>query len=461
MNMGTDTIKRITYRFTTATYTLVLGVILLSACSTQRQVGKFARTALFNDSVLRHAHVGIAVFDPGSGQYLYQHNADRYFVPASNIKIVSAYTAMKYLGDSLPALRYAKTEQGIFLQGTGDPSFLHSDFQTHPAFRFLKQQEQPLFLDVSNWKAEALGDGWSWNDYSYSYMVERSPLPVYGNVIHWYQEKQEPEKYDSSQPDVSISIYSIPEVNWKVRFNPDDKARRFAVVRSKDANIFTITEGKENKAEAEVPFVTEVANSALELLRDTLGKEIRLIEGPLPNTLRYELIRSQPVDALLKPMMARSDNFYAEQVLMMVSQQLLGEINEEKLIDTLLRTTLKDLPQAPRWADGSGLSRYNLFSPLDFIHLLGKINTEFGMDRVKKVFATGGAGTLGTVYRQDSGYIYAKTGTLSGVVCLSGYLYTRKAKWLQFSILINNHRGSASAIRRKTEQFLRELREKY
>ena len=72
-----------------------------------------------------------------------------------------------------------------------------------------------------------------------------------------------------------------------------------------------------------------------------------------------------------------------EQTLLMVSHVLLGQMNEQLLIDSLLKTVYKELPQRPRWVDGSGLSRYNLFSPEDFVWLLNKLQQEFGMERMK------------------------------------------------------------------------------
>jgi serine-type D-Ala-D-Ala carboxypeptidase/endopeptidase (penicillin-binding protein 4) len=146
---------------------------------------------------------------------------------------------------------------------------------------------------------------------------------------------------------------------------------------------------------------------------------------------------------------------------LMVSNKLLGLMNDAKVIDTILKTEFKDLPQKPRWVDGSGLSRYNLFTPQDFVAILTKMKNEFGMDRLKNILATGGEGTISNYYKADSGYIFAKTGTLSGVVAFSGFLYTKKNKLLVFSVLVNNHQGSSAGIRRAVEKFLEGVRNGY
>lgn len=164
---------------------------------------------------------------------------------------------------------------------------------------------------------------------------------------------------------------------------------------------------------------------------------------------------------MYRPMMYNSDNFFAEQTLLMASNELLGEMNDAKMIDTLLKTDLKDLPQRPFWVDGSGLSRNDLFTPQDFVWLLNKLKNEFGLDRLKRILPTGGTGTLSSYYRQDSGYIFAKTGSLSGVVALSGYLITRKNHLYLFSILINNYSGSGVTVRRNMEQMIHQFRDTY
>jgi D-alanyl-D-alanine carboxypeptidase/D-alanyl-D-alanine-endopeptidase (penicillin-binding protein 4) len=89
------------------------------------------------------------------------------------------------------------------------------------------------------------------------------------------------------------------------------------------------------------------------------------------------------------------------------------------------------------------------------------MKNEFGMERIKTILPTGGKGTISNYYKADSNFIFAKTGTLGGVVAFSGYLYTKKGKLFIFSTLINNHQASSTAVRRAVEKFLQGIRNKY
>lgn len=402
--------------------------------------------------------MGISIYEPATGKYIYDHQGDKYFVPASNTKIATCYAAMKYLGDSLPGLKVIEYSDSLVLEATGDPTFMHPGFRNQPVYEFLRKMSKPAWLSTSAWKANALGSGWSWGDYGSDYMAERSAFPIYGNVA----------SFSGRMNDVRVQPSTFrPMLRYT---QPADSGYVSDVSRKFHSNEFTYRATGKAPAVLNVPFITSDA-LAYNLLTDTL-KNIplkRLPEltqprsspptqsfgGQRPLTTRSYMIRSQHTDSLLKPMMHRSDNFFAEQSLLMASYELLGLMSDSRIIDTILKTDFRDLPQRPRWADGSGLSRYNLFTPQDFVAILNKIKNEFGMERVKEVFPTGGEGTLSNFYKADSGFFYAKTGTLSGVVALSGYMYTRSNRLFLFSVLVNNHQASAVQVRRAVERFLR------
>jgi D-alanyl-D-alanine carboxypeptidase/D-alanyl-D-alanine-endopeptidase (penicillin-binding protein 4) len=165
---------------------------------------------------------------------------------------------------------------------------------------------------------------------------------------------------------------------------------------------------------------------------------------------------------ILKIMMNRSDNFFAEQVLLMTSAQLLNKLDEEAAIDTLLKTEFNFFPQKMQWADGSGLSRFNLNTPENYIALLQKMQELFGFERIKSIFAQGGKGTLAAYYKNIPGVLYAKTGTLGNQVALSGFIVTNKGNQLIFSVLVGNHVSpSSTAVRKAVEKYLTSLVSKY
>ncbi len=434
--------------------------IQLTACSVNKEIGKQAQKNVIGDSLLLNAHVGICVYDATDGKYLYNYQGDKYFIPASNTKIFTCYAAMKYLGDSLVGLRYKiQNDSTILIEATGDPSFLHPDFKVHPVYNFLKDHKAypvELYMQPGSWNEDAWGTGWSWDDYYYDYMAERSPFPIYGNLVRF-----EGTGKINAKPTYFLDSIIRPTGTTVV---PSDDAQHFSIQRLINANQFVATGHPGNHFLQDVPFVTNAGETAVRLLRDTLDKTNIAIQQdqltPYPST-SFVVIHSQPTDSLLKILMHRSDNFYAEQSLLMVSNEKLGIMNDEKIIDTLLKTDLKDLPQHPRWVDGSGLSRFNLITPQDFVFMLNKIRNEFAWNRITTIFSTGGDGTIGNYYKGLRGKIYAKTGSLSNNTALSGYLITQKNKLLIFSVLVNNHTTSASGIRRAVERFITTLQKEY
>jgi D-alanyl-D-alanine carboxypeptidase/D-alanyl-D-alanine-endopeptidase (penicillin-binding protein 4) len=427
----------------------------ISSCGVTKQISKSAQRSVLSDSSLLNAHIGISIYEPASGKYWYNYNGEKYFVPASNTKIPTCYAAMKYLGDSLVGARVSVNDKGnLLIFPSGDPTFLNPEFKYQPLLKKIKQFNQ-IFLYNDNWKDERWGSGWSWNDYDASYMAERSVFPIYGNVAQFSLSKDTVKAI----PRLSISAWAVLGYNQLTNIIT---SKNFNIERGLSDNDFRLVPSISPFRGASIPLRTDLGFVS-DLLDDTLKVEV--IPSSIAPGFEFnpskEIIHSQSTDSLLKPMMHRSDNFFAEQSLLMVSNERLGVMNDEKIIDTLLKTDFKDLPQKPRWVDGSGLSRYNLFTPQDFVAILGKMKTEFGMNRIKEVFPTGGEGTISSYYKTDSGFIYAKTGTLSGVVALSGFLTTKKGKQLLFSVLVNNHNGSATAVRRAVEKFIQGIRNNY
>ena len=420
---------------------LIFLSIFSSSCSISKKINRPAKKYVLNNESFVSAHTGISIYEPATGKYWYNYQGEKYFVPASNTKLPTCYAAMKYLGDSLIGVKYnIINDSAVVLKGSADPSFLHSDYKNQQVYNFLKgfrliQIINPSFTDF-------MGNGWAWNDYKEDYMAQRSSFPIYGNIakINWINNH---------------TLSFTPSFFKKQSDIKENLSNGFEVIKPWEKNDLIFLNG--NQKSTEIPFTPD-EKTIQDLLQDTLKQKVETVTNYTGKM--DHIIHSQPTDSLLKTMMHRSDNFFAEQSLLMVSNILLGIMDDRKTIDTLLKTDFKSLPQKPRWVDGSGLSRYNLFSPKDFVFILNKMKNEFGMERVKNILPTGGTGTISSYYRADSGYIFVKTGTLSGVVALSGFLYTKKNKLLIFSVLVNNHQSSATTIRKAIEKFIQDIRDK-
>jgi len=414
---------------------------------------KAANQNIIYASDLSNAHIGISVYDPTAEKSLFSYQSDKYFVPASNTKIITCYAALKYLGDSILAAQILQTDTGIHVYATGDPTFLQPEYIVHPLLDILKNAKQ-VYLHAPFFTAKPFGQGWSWDDYDASYMPSRSAFPMYGNVVRITK--------NAGQLWVLPSFFKDSVNGLGTSIN-----KGFSVSRQMAANQFLIQPSSGNATLQEVPFRTSnwtSKNVALEaaLLSEALGgtKVIAVDPATEKNApAGATIIYSRPLDSLLKPLMHRSDNFYAEQTLLMVGKTLLQGFDDKKTIAYLLANDLADLPQKPSWVDGSGLSRYNLFTPQDFTAVLNKMYKAYPFERLQHIFPSGGevGGTLSSNYKNLQGKIFAKTGTLSGQVALSGFLITKKGKTLLFSVLVNNHTTTASTVRKAVEQFIQVL----
>jgi D-alanyl-D-alanine carboxypeptidase/D-alanyl-D-alanine-endopeptidase (penicillin-binding protein 4) len=424
-----------------------LGV--LAGCSLSRRVSREAGRHILSLPPLRHAYVGVCVYDAGKGKYVYLHDAHKYFTPASNTKLYTFYTGLSLLGDSTTGIRYQINGDTLYVSGTGDPSLLHPDFAVQPAFDFLKKTTLPIVLTSPANENTPFGAGWPWDDYNADYQPERSAMPLYGNVARF------------TVRDHRLQVTPSWFARGKLVADSAIRARSFYVVRDEDSNVFRYhVVATADSGVQEVPFLVQDGRTAASLLADTLHKPVLFEPGrQLPGGWKY--VRNVPLDSLFRHMMYRSDNFYAEQTLMMASMKTFDTISSARMISRMLQDSLGDLPDPPRWVDGSGLSRYNLFSPADMVEVLKKLQEDFPAARIDSMLPTGGRGTLRHLYLDMGGSIFAKTGSLSNNVSLSGYLFTRHGHRLVFSILVNHCLCPLGQVRLAMQSFLHRLWETY
>lgn len=383
--------------------------------------------------------VGFYLQDAKTGEELANYNGEKLFTPASNVKILSLYSAMKTLPDSIPALKYERNGTDLYIEGLGDPTFLHPEFKSvSRALDFLKKEPGKIYLHWGKYEGTRMGLGWSWEDYEKYYSPERSELPLYGNMATIKKGKGGPSAFPLTLADSVEYEESL--------FSRDFYENKFKI-------------GSRNGSSTQVPFVVK-DELIRQMLADAVGKDVSLTDKDLSK--KAKTLFSLPSDLVYKRMMEMSDNFLAEQILLMVSAQVAGSMSSEKAINYITSKYLKGMPQEPVWVDGSGLSRYNLISPKDLVYVLNKLYTEFPPERLFNIFAIGGrTGTLKGNYGGNPPYIYAKSGTLSNNYCLSGYLITKSGKTLIFSLMNNHFQKENWQVRQQTQKLLEYVRDNY
>jgi D-alanyl-D-alanine carboxypeptidase/D-alanyl-D-alanine-endopeptidase (penicillin-binding protein 4) len=391
-------------------------------------------------------HTGFALYDLEKKKWVYEYKSAHYFTPASNTKIFTLFSCLALLGDSVPGLRYTLENDSLIFWGTGDPSFLYKEvYDNGRVYNFLKSSASPLYFSESNYHTTNFGSGWAWDDYNDYYSAERYAFPIYGNLlsIEWNRPR--------------MLIQPPYFKNYVKTGSPERKAK---LVRRPDANEYTFHPDVASKEfKASVPFKVASELNA-NLLSDTLRKIVRVIQKQ--PSAKAKTLYSLPVDSLYRVMMQESDNFIAEQLLLICSQLISDTLKPEIAIAHIKKNYLSDLTDEPQWVDGSGLSRYNLFTPRSIVQLWEKIYNRMPRERLFAILAIGGrSGTIKRWYSAEPPFIFGKTGSLSNNHCLSGYLITKKGKTLIFSFMNNNFTSSVNDIRGNMDKILRVIYERY
>jgi serine-type D-Ala-D-Ala carboxypeptidase/endopeptidase (penicillin-binding protein 4) len=421
------------------TYFLIIGLALsLASCigqgpRLQNQVN--LEKVVAENNLGENHHWGLMLFDPQTGETVYSKNANMYFVPASNVKILTLFASLQVYGDSLPAMKYIQKGDSTVLWGLGGPGLFHPYLPDINPFGKLKSGSN-LFFSGVNFREQKLGSGWSWDDYNDDYQVERSSLPVFGNILKATKDKD--------------NISYTPNLSF---FKSKTESEITEIKRDLNKNDFGLPVNfKKNQ---DVPFVTS-DSLTLAILNKTLGTEIK--RSSLVSEKNAEIIYGYKADTVYRRMMQISDNMLAEQLLLGTSGTFSDTLSTTHAIAYFQKNYLANTPQKIKWVDGSGLSRYNLITPETLVYILNQLWQKTDHDYLLSLLASSEAeGTLKNLYGNQKATIFAKSGSMSGVYNQSGYMYTATGRLLIFSVMNNNFTASVSQERKATSKLISEL----
>lgn len=433
-------------KITKSIITTVLVSILMCSCGTTNKLKKEFKNEEKDISFFK----GFVLYDPIAKEKLINHNGDKYFTPASNTKLITFYSAFKTFGDSVTSLYYLRKGDSLIIKGSGDPSFLYG-FENNKTLDFLQNAKENIYIVDEKIQDEHYGLGWSWDDYNYYYQAEKSLFPIYGNVL------KIDFVIDTLVKNDTLIVTDSLKVHPRYFIENIQILDSIEIEREIYSNKFYYEKG--DTSGTTIPFI--ISNQLVaDLLSDTLSKKVILI----PNSEKYEfkIFKGIKYSDLYKEMLTVSDNFIAEELMLQIGKVVTDTFSVENAIEYSLENYLSGFPQEPRWVDGSGLSRYNLITPKDYVYLLEKMYNEIPSKELFSYLPIGGKrGTIKKYYKNNPPYIFAKTGTLSNNHNLSGYIKTKKGNILIFSFMNNHYRKKHSEIKKEMEKKLRMIYEKY
>lgn len=378
---------------------------------------------------------GFLLYDLDSGRVVFEKNSHQRFIPASTIKLLTGYAALVVLQDSTQTLRYLSSGDTLKIWGSGDPSWNYKEF-AQPDFQKIIGNHKVVQFSDANQVSPNYGYGWQWDDYFFDYAAERSSLPIYGNLV-------KVEK-------IGDSLRLFPDY-FQAQLQSSTKDFK-ELTRDFHSNTFYYNPASYRGRENYIPFLVQP-----ELLVQLASRETGLPwiykAEPLPAV--HQLWRASALLPILKEMMLMSDNFLAEQLLFMVSDKLFQTLDTDRALDYLIKTELADLPDSPRWVDGSGLSRHNLLTPRALVGVFEKLNSLLPREQLLELLATGGkTGTLKNTFQAAQPYIFAKTGSMSHSYNLAGLVQTKSGKTYAFAFMNTNFPSSVSTVRKEVEKVM-------
>ena len=345
------------------------------------------------------------------------------------------------------------------------------------AFTFLRGRPEHNLAYCAIACVPPFGPSWTWDDYGYYFQPERTAFPIYGNTVRFYATPSAPRKSPGSPllgrgvvPEGSREISRIrvlprffaplvgPAAADLLTPGLDEDTH---VIRALHENRFSVLPTTKKWVD-ETPFVTS-SGLMLRLLGDTLRRATTgAVWRPRPGQDSIRTLHGLRVDSLYRRMLRVSDNFLAEQLLLMCSTKIgyRDSLSTGRVIRYARRNLLIGLPDPVVWVDGSGLSRLNLITPRTLTGLLIKLHREVPERRLLSLLAVGGGqGTLRRRYHDAAGpWVWGKTGTLSNNLNVCGYLRTKSGQLVAFTFMNNNHVAESVDVRNEVERVLRQVR---
>jgi D-alanyl-D-alanine carboxypeptidase/D-alanyl-D-alanine-endopeptidase (penicillin-binding protein 4) len=445
-------------------------------------------------SELSRGRVGIKIVSLNSGKVVFEQDAEKYFMPASNMKNFTVATAIEKLTPDFKFVTsvYAVSQPDangaikgdLRILGRGDVSMSTAFFGTSPtdpdtyykgidrladkiAAAGVKRVEGNLIADESYFLGNPVPGEWEWDDLQWYYGAEVSAFPINDNAV-----------------DVSIMpggaagsacIVKISPANQVLRVTnlcstgTAGSRRTLKVEKKIDRNILEISGllPANDRGFAEPITISRPSDLFIALLKERLSSKGITVIGQTRSvndrslastnpTVEITKLESPPLSLIAAKTMKPSQNMYTETLLWTLGESARAKNNttvdgasavsrdSSELgiaeVSSFL-TSIGVPPDGIIQHDGSGLSRHNLITPAAVVRLYTYMAKESKYSQAWRDALTiaGVDGTLKNrmVGTRATNNLRGKTGTIDQVSALSGYITTAAGEQLVVSFIVN------------------------
>jgi D-alanyl-D-alanine carboxypeptidase/D-alanyl-D-alanine-endopeptidase (penicillin-binding protein 4) len=445
------------------------------------------------DPAVRRGNVGVKVVSLKSGKVIVEQNAEKYFMPASNMKNFTVATALERL---TPDYRFvtgvfasAKPDAAgaikgdLIVRGNGDVSISYS-FNDDDRFKGIdrlvdaliqagvKRVEGGIVGDDTYFKGSAMPGGWEWDDLQWYYGAEVSALAINDNAIA-LSVVPGPVGYPCAARITPFNL--VVRVQNRCMTTAPGTPRTLKVEKKIGENLIEISGNLPvgNGGFSNNVTISRPAEMFASMLKQRLaekgvvvtGQGRAIAEGALPTTMplvEIAKIESPPLALIAAKTMKPSQNMYTETLLWTLGE----EERKRALIAPGIQPTSAELgtsvvknfltgigvaPDAVVQYDGSGLSRHNLITPSAVVQLYTYMGTKSKYSQAWRDSLTiaGVDGTLRLRFKgtRAEANVRGKTGTIDQVSALSGYVTTAAGEQLVFSMLVNGVTQNSTRVK--------------
>jgi D-alanyl-D-alanine carboxypeptidase/D-alanyl-D-alanine-endopeptidase (penicillin-binding protein 4) len=430
---------------------------------------------IFNDQSFRNANWGVLIQSLKSGETFYKRNDEKFFVPASNLKLFTTAAGLLLLG---PNYKFStniwtngyysgSTLYGdLVIQGRGDPTISGRFYNNDINYVFDNWIDSLTELGIDKIKGNIIGDdnlfddqgfgeGWSWDYLTDWYAAQSSALSFNDNCVDLRIY------YDTSID--SIVVKPNPDLNNLVILNnlvpaSTGEQTKFDVYRERGTNVINVFGKIKISSDTLVTYSTVRNPTQFTILAFKKRLEERGIRvngyaidiDDYDRKLDYKNMKlmfisySNDLSEIIKVINKNSQNFFAEQLLKTIGLEIKGYGSTDKGIEAI-KDLFKEIGLNPDnivMVDGSGLSYLNMVTPRQIVDLLIYMysNKDMYPYFYNSLPIAGVDGSLGRRMKNTTaeGIVRAKTGYIGHVRSLSGYAVTGDNEPVAFSMIANN-----------------------